>query len=139
MNGNLLIKKTGSQALDAFVAEFSERLGCSPFEERESSNYLEERYFRCFALGLEITIAKADSADFGDYDFWICFEPESGCSSNQDFLDGLTDCVARKLALCGHQIVRPLDFSRVDSGAVLYRLNPLKGAAPPECVIIEEL
>ncbi len=139
MIGNLLIKKTGSQLLDAFVAEFSERLGCSHFEERESSNYVDERYFRCFTLGLEITVAKADSAEFADYDFWVCFEPESGCSSDQDFLDGLTDCVARKLVLCGHQVVRPLDFSRVDSGAVLYRPNPFKAAAPRERVITEEL
>jgi hypothetical protein len=52
MIGNLLIKKAGSQSLDGFVAEFAERLGCGPFEERQSSNYVDERYFRCFALGI---------------------------------------------------------------------------------------
>jgi len=126
MAGDLLIKKTGGQSLDAFVGEFTERLGCGPFEERESSNYLDERYFRCFALGLEITVAAADDDEFGDYDFWVSFEPEGGCSGDEGFLVGLTDCAARKLALCGHQVVRPLDFGRADSGAVLYRSNPLK-------------
>jgi hypothetical protein len=40
--------------------------------------------------GLEITIA-ADSSEFGDYDFWVCVEPEIGCSGNHDFLDGLAE------------------------------------------------
>jgi hypothetical protein len=140
MNGNLLVKKTGSQTLNAFVAEFSECLGCGPFEERQSSNYLGERYFRCFALGLEITVAAADNAEFGDYDFWVCFETEDGCLSDQeDFLAGLADCAARKFALCGHDAVRPLDYSRANSGAVLYRLNPLKGVDPRERVITEDI
>jgi len=139
MSGNLLIKKTGSQTLDAFVAEFSDRLGCGPFEERQSSNYIDDRYFRCFALGLEITIATADNDEFGNYDYDVFFEPEVASSSDQDFLVGLADCVARKLALCGHDAVRPLDYSRANRGAVLYRPNPLKGVGPRERVITEDV
>ena len=59
---DLLIKKTEGQLLDAFVGALRDFLGCDRWEERESVNYVEARYFRCSVLGLEVTVAIADSA-----------------------------------------------------------------------------
>ena len=64
-------------------------------------------------LGLEVTVAIADSAEFKDYDFWLYFEPDASCRGCEPFLDGLADCVARKLAVHGYEVVRPFDFGRV--------------------------
>jgi hypothetical protein len=76
---DLLIKKTEGQLLDAFVGALRDFLGCDRWEERESVNYVEARYFRCSVLGLEVTVAIADSAEFKDYDFWLYFEPDASC------------------------------------------------------------
>ncbi len=69
MTGNLLIKKVKGQSLDTFVVALSDVIGCDRWEQRESSNYVEDRYFRCFVLGLEITASIADSSEFPEYDF----------------------------------------------------------------------
>ncbi len=43
MLGNLLIKNaTGDQTLDAFVASLSQIVGCGQWEQRQSSNYVQE-------------------------------------------------------------------------------------------------
>jgi len=138
MNGNLLIKKTDSQSLDMFVATLPDVIGCQKWEERHSSNYVEERYFRCFVLGLEITVAIADDAEFKNYDFWLCLLPEPGCGHHTNLMDGIADCVARKLAQHGHEVVRSYDIGRSGSGGMVYRLNPAEGAKPRERVVIEE-
>ena len=139
MFGNLLVKKAESQTLDAFVGELSERLGCGRFEERQSSNYLDERYFRTSILGVAIEVARADEAEFQEYDYWLCFEPDGVDVADTSFFDGLADCAARKLALLGYQVVRPLNFLRGEGGAIVYRSNPTKGAGLCEQVIIEEV
>jgi hypothetical protein len=69
---DLLIKKTEGQLLDAFVGALRDFLGCDRWEERESVDYVEARYFRCSVLGLEVTVAIADSAEFKDYWNRIC-------------------------------------------------------------------
>jgi hypothetical protein len=134
----LLIKGSQDQLLDTFVADLSHTIGCSQWEQRQSSNYVEERYFRCFALGLEITAAIADDSEFQNYDFWLCIEPEVGRNADKVFLAGLAECVAWKLALHGYEILRPHD-SRKGSGGLIYRLNPDENAKPRERVVTEEI
>lgn len=138
MNANLLIQQLGPQSLDQFVAELSAQFGLSPFEERQSTNYLDERYFRCLTLGLEVTVALADEVGFDAYQFWISLQPEVTGLEDQSFLDGLADCFARKLALHGHVVARPLDFTRLDRGTVYYRPNPRHNGEPRARVLVEE-
>lgn len=139
MFGNLLVKKIQGQSLDAFVDDLSERLGCGRFEERQSSNYLDERYFRASVFGVAIEVARADEAEFQEYDFWLCFEPDGVHVEDKTFFDGLADCAARKLALLSYQVARPLNFGRVEGGAIVYRLNPTTGLGLRERVITEEV
>lgn len=137
MNGNLLIKKTAGQSLDTFVGALTNLIGCREWQQRQSSNYVEERYFRCFVLGLEITVAIADDSEFKNYDFLLCLIPESGC--RDAVLDGVADCVARKIAQHGYEVVRPFDIGHSGSGGMRYRLNPIEGTKPRERVIAEEI
>jgi len=139
MFGNLLVKKAEGQSLDAFVGELSERLGCGRFEERQSSNYLDERYFRASILGVAIEVARADEAELQEYDFWICLQPDGVHVDDKAFFDGLADCAARKLALLGYQVARPLNFGRAEGGATLYWPNPANGVSLRERVITEEV
>jgi hypothetical protein len=139
MFGNLFVKKIGSQSLDSFVSEMSNQLGCGKFEERQSSNYVDERYFRRATLGIVVEIALADEPEFDSCDFWISFQPDSVHLEDKSFFDGLADCVARKLAICGWQVIRPLSFGRAGGGAILYRLNPASNSSIRERVIVEDV
>jgi hypothetical protein len=139
MFGNLLVKKIDGQSLDAFVSELSRQVGCGNFEERQSSNYIDERYFRCSVLGIKVEVALADEAEFDSYDFWICFQPDGVYLDDKDFFDGLADCVARKLATCGRQVIRPLNFGRVGGGAIIYRRNPAENSGIHERVVTEDV
>ena len=84
------------------------RIGCCPWEQRESSNYIEERYYCCFVLGLRATASIADDSEFPDYQFRLHLDPEFLRSSTA-FLAELADCVARKLVVKGDEVLRPFD------------------------------
>jgi hypothetical protein len=139
MNSNILIKANATESLEAFVASLSGSLGPAQWEERKSSNYLGERYYRSFILGLELTVALTDDEEFKDFRFWLCFQSEPGCRGDEPFLDGLADCVARKLVQRGCEVVRPFDMGRIGSGGMVYRLNPHFAAKPRERVLTEEI
>ena len=138
MNGNLLIKNSQKQSLDAFVVILPKVIGCDGWEQRQSSNYVEERYFRRAVLGLEITVAIADDSGFQDYQFSLWLKPISPCTAETSFVDGLADCVARQFAGCGYEVLCPHD-SRQGSGGIIYRLNPDEGAKLREKVVKEEI
>jgi hypothetical protein len=137
---NLLIKKKSEdETLDSFVRDLEKSIGCLPWEERESSNYVEGRYFRGLSLGLEVTVAVADSNEFKNYDFWLYFEPEIDCRIDQQFLAGLSDCVARRLVISDYEVFRPLNFGRLGNGGILYRRNADAGTMPWEQIVTEKL
>ena len=137
---DLLIKKTqATQTFDAFTNALPGLVGCSPWEERESSSYPpEDRYFRCFALGLEIVASIADESEFTEYDFRIHMTPEF-LRNDDAFLAELADCVARRLAVRGYQVLRPFDFSRSGKGGLCYRFDPAAGTMPWERVVTQTL
>lgn len=124
MLGELLIKKQSGQSLDGFIVGLSALIGCEKWEQRQSSNYVGERYYRCAVLGLEITAAVADDAEFADYDFWLTLEARGVVPGDKAFLAGMADWVARVMAVGGYEVLRPLEPGRAGSGAVLYRGNP---------------
>jgi hypothetical protein len=138
MNGNLLVKNIQEQSLDAFAAILPDIMGCGPWEQRQSSNYVEERYFRHVVLGLEITVAIADDSEFQGYQFSLWLQPIGPCAAETSFVDGLADCVARQFAVCGYEVVRP-HSTRQGSGGILYRLNPAEEAKPRERVVTEHI
>ncbi len=138
MNGNLLIRKSPKQSLDAFVTALPDIIGCDRWEQRQSSNYIEERYFRRVVLGLEITVAIADDAEFQEYEFSVWLQPIGPCAVEKSFVAGLADCVARQFACRGYEVLRPHD-SRQGAGGTLYRMNPAENTRSRESVMTEEM
>jgi hypothetical protein len=124
MVADLAIKTADTQSLDAFVASLRRLIGCEHWEERQSSNYVEERYYRCFVLRIEITAAIADSVGFDDSQFWLHFAPSADLAENDRTLQGMADRVARTLALHSYEVIRPHDMLRTGGLATLYQLNP---------------
>jgi hypothetical protein len=140
MSAELLIKKTGSQSLDSFVAALPNIIGLDRFEERHSTNCPpDERYFRRIVLGLEITVCVADEAEFQDYDFSVWLKPVTSHTREKSLLDGLADCVARQFAVCGYEVLRPHDVIHRGGGGTIYRLNPTTGVTPRDRVLTEEI
>jgi hypothetical protein len=139
MNGELLIRnsKQNKESLNFFVSELPRLLGCCPWEERESSNYIEERYYCCFVLGLRATASIADDdSDFPGYQFRLYLNPEF-LRSDTAFLAELADCVARKLVVNGYEVLRPFDSLRPGNGGLLYQFDPTAGTIPWEQVITQ--
>jgi len=138
MSGELLIKGQTNQSLGDFVIVVSGILGCGPWEERESSNYPPEfRYFRCLALGLEITLSVSDDAEFSSYEFALFLQPEL-LQVDRAFLPGVADCIARKLVLAGYEVLRPYS-SRVGSGGTIYHFDPAGGDMPWDKIVMREI
>lgn len=127
MASDLLIKSGENQSLDDFVSALRNILACDRWEQRDSANYVDERYYLCIALGVEITAAIADDIEFKDWPFWLHFEPHGAVGGDKRGLDGLAECVARALVLQSYEVLRPNDFGRTGSGATLYQLNEDKG------------
>jgi len=139
MSADLLVKTSKRQSLSEFIAVLPSLIGCDRWEMRESSNYVQGRYDRCLILGVQITAAIADHAEFSDYEIWIHFEPEVVVVGDKNSLDGLADCVAGTLALHGLEVIRPLNIGNDGSGAVLYRLIPTEDVRLRERVLTETI
>lgn len=138
MSGELLVKRQNDQTIEAFISSLSTLLSCGPWEERESSNYIDYRYFRCFVLALEVTVAIADDDEFSSYDFQVFLEPEV-FQTETGFLARVADCIARKLALHGYLVLRPFDSSRRGRGAISYSVDTSVGSMSWEHVITTEI
>ena len=138
MNGELLVRGKEGESLDLFVAGLPVLIGCGPWQERESSNYPEGRYYRCAVLGLGATASKSDDNEFSDYDFQLYFDPEF-FRAETSFLAELADCVARKLVISGYQVVRPFDSAHPGKGGLVYRFDPIAGKLPWEQVVTQRV
>jgi hypothetical protein len=139
MPGQLLIKKRAGELLDEFVAVIDKIIGPMKWEEHESANYIDERYFLASAVAMKVKVAIADDSEFSDYDYWINIDLSVAGVSERSFLDGVADAVARAVALHGYEVLRPNDMSRVGNGGFVYRLNPNTEVRPRERIIVETL
>jgi hypothetical protein len=137
MFGNLFIDSLDNQSIDSFIMSLRQKIGCPEWEERSSASYVDERYFLCHTLGLEIRVATADDSEFRDFSFWLSFRSNGLRLQDNSFIDGLADCTARKLAFAGHVVARPLNIDQINGGALIYKLrlereNPTAGAVVTE-------
>jgi hypothetical protein len=70
--------------------------------------------------------------------FCLWVKPEANPLISQDVLTGLLECMARRFAVRGYEVARPLS-SHSGKGAVIYRLDPTRGTMPWEQVVIEQI
>jgi hypothetical protein len=136
---SILIKKRAVETLDEFVAVIDKIIGPMKWEEHDSANYLDNRYFLASAVALEVKVAIADDAEFTDYDYWIIIDVSVAGVSELSFLDGVADAVARAVALQGYEVLRPNDIARPGSGAFVYRLDTRSGLRLSERVLVESI
>lgn len=138
MPDELLIKGLKDQSFNAFVSDVLELIRCDQWEQKQSGDYVGGQYFRCFALGVEITLARAEDAKFKGFGFLFQFRPELDIRGKTASLAGLADCIARKFASHGYEVVRPYD-RQAGGQAMFYYENPDRGIRPWQQVIMEEV
>jgi hypothetical protein len=123
MMGDLYIRSDAKEDLEVFAARLFAVLNIPSFSIRESENFHGGRYFTARCLGLTVQLALGDDANLPEYNFWLTFSPPRELSGTADrsSLDGMADLLARKLALDGFDIARPLDAARVGKPVMFYR------------------
>jgi len=70
-HSDIFIKASNTTDLSEFSARALQALGVLKYEERESSNYVDGRYFCSFGQDPELEICYADGALLSEYRFWL--------------------------------------------------------------------
>jgi hypothetical protein len=104
------------EALDGFVNRVMVALGLGPTERRESSNQAGGFYYLSRALGVAVTLARADEEGI-DEDFHFLIHLDVPDASHA-FIDALADVVARRLLSLGDSVVR-LSYETSKRGEVI--------------------
>lgn len=138
MFGNLFIKTQGNETLDEFARILELCINCGPWTKRNSTNFINEVYYKCACMGTELQLALADESEYPEYTFWLNFRREIPANTDKSFFDSLSDCVARKLTMSGYLVVRPLNYGHVGSKSMFYRRNNDEATKLRDSVIAEE-
>jgi hypothetical protein len=120
MYADIFFNFAGAKDLrDAAKAAF-DALGISEFEERESSNYVDGRYFVANRNGLTFEIAQSDYADAGELRFWLSIDGDLENADGTKF-DRMIDGIAREdLRGSGAQVARVHDLGKKVMRVVSY-------------------
>jgi hypothetical protein len=118
MYADLFFDLTNAENLDTAASTVFRELGITEFNERESSNYVDGRYFVAQHGGLTYEIAYSDDEDAGAMRFWLSIEGEV---NGEPQLDELVDAIARtKLQAAGAQVARVYDLGKKTMKVVSY-------------------
>ncbi len=114
MIGHIFISTESSeQPLEEFARRLFSRLGVAQFEERESSNDVDEHYFRGCSAGIEVTVALADTRSLEGYRFWVTLEPELSGGLDGHYLHDHAYTLAQLFSRHGWRCFVPDDFTTV--------------------------
>jgi hypothetical protein len=106
---NLLAGGYPTSSLDDFAASFYKIAGVSKFEERESSNYVDGRYFTA-ALGERIfKVMLSDAENLRDLPYWVRVSAAEGA---EPLTAVEVDALAQKLVHSGYKVARITDFGQ---------------------------
>jgi hypothetical protein len=139
MGNNLLVYRRNENSLDEFAGKIFALLNVRDYTIRDSSNFVDERYFTAQALGVTVFIAHADEQDFPSDGFWIGLNTREMWIENIEFLNGLGDIVARKLAIHSYIVEVPADLGEIGSEVTVYKANPATDADYTEQVLTESI
>ena len=109
MHAEIYITASKNQPLEEFARRIFSRLGVAHFEERESSNYVDGRYFRSIALGFEVVIAMADTQGLEEYRFCLTLTAEQSAGCDTGYLPDHARTLARLLSAHGWRCFVPDD------------------------------
>ena len=108
-----LLGTFGSQAdLDSFAKAFFEAIGIFEYEERESSNYIDEHYFIGSDGALSVQICIYDVEGYEDMPYWVTIDADM--AKLEDLVD-LVDQIVRKKAMpMGFRFARMINIGRIE-------------------------
>ncbi|MGL4575128.1 MAG: hypothetical protein ACRCV9_10105 [Burkholderiaceae bacterium] len=86
-------------------------IGALDFEERETTNYINEQYFYASVGKVQYEVALADDEDAGGMRFWLAIEHGSGSLDRSEF-ESLVNATADKLKACGARVARVHDLGK---------------------------
>lgn len=116
---NLLCAYAGTADLGEFAQAFFKFADIKEGQKRESSNYVDSRYYRGYAYGAELTVSLADEEGNDDLPFWVQIATTSHHAA--DVLEGLVDCLVRERLLpAGFHVARMMNFGRQDEHRIDY-------------------
>ena len=138
MAGDLFLRNQMQESLEGFTRRVAALICVHGVERRESSNYLGDEYFAAVVLSLAITFARADEVDLSGYEFWIHLRPTGAWVSDQSFVDGLADLLARRLTIAGESVVRLPNAEHAGGQKVFYALRPGARSASRDQIVTTE-
>jgi hypothetical protein len=109
---NFLFAYPAVNDLSSLSRLIKQALGDIEFEERESSNYVDGRYFSGHIGSITVVLALSDETDHDDLTYWIAFKSDEVA---EEELITLTDAIMKeKLLPLNFKIARFESFGRVD-------------------------
>lgn len=105
---NLLGALNAENDLDVFATQFFAVVDATQIEERESSNYVDGRYFRGRVADVSFKVSWADLAGNEDLPFWIRIEsdvPDSAILASM-----IDELIRSKAMLAGFHFARMLNY-----------------------------
>jgi hypothetical protein len=109
---DLLCARPGKHGLTELARAFFKVIGTEDSEQRHSSNYVEETYFRGSLEGVKFTVCWADYDGNEDLPFWVMIE---GDQDTDDALNAVVDRVVRERLLgAGFRVARVVNFGKLE-------------------------
>lgn len=115
---NLFGTIQGEEKLETFAEKFFSALGVSDFEERESGNYADGRYFRGTNGLIIFTVALSDESSNRDLPYWVHATSNDGVPPSLD--DYLDDLVRGNLIAQGFKFAKLIDFGKRTEARIDY-------------------
>lgn len=115
---NLLGALPGNDELDTFAKKFFDAFDVLVFEERESSNYVDGRYFKGRNGDLIFTISLSEEEDHTDLPYWV--QVASEAIDKDTLLSTVDNVVHAKILPAGFRFARMINFGKHDEQRLDY-------------------
>jgi hypothetical protein len=115
---NFLFSYPAVNDLSSLSRLIKQLLGDIEFEERESSNYVDGRYFSGHLGSIRVVLALSDESDHDDMTYWIAFKSDE--IGEEDLITFTDTIVKEKLLPLKFRIARFESFGRVDEQRINY-------------------
>jgi hypothetical protein len=115
---NLLCAHAAKPSLREFAEAFFDAAGIVDGQERESSNYVEGRYFKGSRDGAEFTVALSDEEGNEDLPVWVQVAAHLDADGALD--DAVSRVVRERLLAAGFRMARMVNFGKRDEQRIDY-------------------
>lgn len=107
---NLLCAHADKPSLREFAEAFFDAAGILDGQERESSNYVEGRYFKGSRDGAEFTVSLSDEEGNEDLPMWVQVAANLDADGSLD--DAMSRVVRERLLVAGFRVARMVNFGK---------------------------